>query len=131
MRQALLAGALIAATLAPVIAEAQPYPHDRREMQENRRDIREDRRDLRQDRREFQRDRRDNWHAPFAYRSFGVGAIVPRAYFGSSYYANDWQRFHVAAPRYSYYRYVRHYGDLLLINTRNGRVVQAYRGYYR
>ena len=127
MKKALLAGALMAATLAPVAAQAQDFRHDPREMRDDRRDIRQDRRELRQDNRDY----RGNWRAPFAYRSFGVGAIVPRAYFGPSYYANDWQRFHVAAPRYGYYRYVRHYGDLLLINTRNGRVVQVYRGYYR
>jgi Ni/Co efflux regulator RcnB len=75
--------------------------------------------------------RRGGWRAPFGYRNFGIGAIVPRGYWGSQYYVNDWYRFHLPRPGYGYYRYVRHYDDVLLINVRNGRVIRVYRGFYR
>jgi Ni/Co efflux regulator RcnB len=74
--------------------------------------------------------RRGNWRAPFAYRSFGVGAVVPRAYWGSRYYVNDWARYRLPRPNGAY-RYVRHYDDVLLIDVRNGHVIRSYRGFYR
>ena len=126
MNKALFAGALIAATLAPVAAQAQDRNHDRREWREDRRDARHDRREWREHHR-----RNDRWNAPFRYRSFSVGVIAPRAYWAPNYYVNDWGRDRLPRPGYGYYRYVRHYGDLLLINTRNGRVIRVYRNYYR
>lgn len=127
----------MAATLAPVAAQAQDHHRDRnhREWREERRDDRRDwRQDRRHDRRDWRQDRRHDrrdWRAPFAYRSFGVGAVVPRAYWGQNYYYNNWRGSRLAAPHRAYYRYVRHYGDLLLINTRNGRVISVYRNYFR
>ncbi|MEO6093485.1 MAG: RcnB family protein [Novosphingobium sp.] len=136
MNKKLLAGALMAATLSPVAAQAQDHHHDRghREWRDERRD---DRRDWRQDHRGWRHDRRDmrhnghHWRAPFAYRSFGVGVVAPRAYWGQNYYYNDWRAHRLQRPQRAYYRYVRHYGDLLLINTRNGRVVSVQRNYFR
>ena len=132
MNKALVAGALMAATLAPVAAQAQGYQGDRdhREWQDRRDDRRDWRHDRRDDRRDWRQERRD-WRAPFAYRSFGVGVIAPRAYWGQSYYYNDWSAHRLPRPDRPYYRYVRHYGDLLLINTRNGRVVSVHRNYFR
>ncbi len=158
MKKLLLTSALIGAALAPIAAQAQDYGHNReyRGDRHEGRDRHEDR-DQRYDRdhrdgrdQRFDHDRRDGrheswrdrgrdggyrnrggWNAPFAYRSFGIGAVVPGAYYGSRYYENDWRSHRLPAPRYGYYRYVRHYGDLLLINTRNGRVERVYRGYYR
>jgi Ni/Co efflux regulator RcnB len=75
--------------------------------------------------------RRGGWRAPFGYRNFGIGAIAPRGYWDSRYYVNDWGRYHLPRPGYGYYRYVRHYDDVLLINIRNGRVIRVYRGFYR
>jgi len=56
--------------------------------------------------------------------------VVPRTYWGSRYYVSNWSNYRLPQPARSYYRYVRHYDDLLLINTRNGRVIQVYRGFY-
>ena len=33
-------------------------------------------------------------------------------------------------PATAYQRYVRHYDDLLLVNTRTGRVIRVYNGFY-
>ena len=152
MKKLLLTGALIGAALAPIAAQAQDYGHNRGDRHEGRdqhydRDHRDGRdqhydRDHHDGRHEGWRDRGHDrargggygnrgWNAPFAYRSFGIGAVVPGGYYESRYYENDCRRHRLPAPRYGYYRYVRHYGDLLLINTRNGRVERVYRGYYR
>jgi Ni/Co efflux regulator RcnB len=166
MKKALLTGALVAAMLAPVAAQAQDHRedrherdhadmrHDRGEMHGDHRDFRGDRHDFRGDRGDFRGDRqgfrhdrreawqdnrgihpdyyrRGNWNAPFRYRSFAIGGVVPGSYWGSRYYVNDWQRFRLPRPQYGFYRYVRHYDDILLINTRSGRVVRVYRGFYR
>lgn len=156
MKKTLLASALIAATLAPVAAEAQNRDRqeqrqdrrdDRREWrQDNRDDKREWRQDNREDRREWRQDnredwqryrdsnrdhyRRGNWRAPFRYRSFDVGVTVPRSYWGSRYYVDNYSYYRLPRPAYNYYRYVRHYDDLLLINTRNGRVIRVFRNFY-
>jgi Ni/Co efflux regulator RcnB len=135
MKKTLLTGALIAATLAPAAVQAQDHRwHDRdsREWRQDRRDWRHDRREDWQRWRDSHRDvyRRGTWRAPFAYRSFGIGAVVPRIYWGPQYYVQDWRTYRLPAPGYRWYRYVRHYDDLLLINTRNGRVVRVYRNFY-
>jgi Ni/Co efflux regulator RcnB len=166
MKKSLLTAALIAATLAPVAAQAQDHrgnnERDRREWRqdrrEDRRDWRQDRRadrrewrqDRREDRREWRQDRRADrredwqrwrdshrdvyrrgtWRAPFAYRNFSIGMTVPRSYWAPSYYVNNWGTYRLPAPGSRWYRYVRHYDDLLLINTRNGRVVRVYRNFY-
>jgi Ni/Co efflux regulator RcnB len=154
MKKLLLTGALIAATLAPMAAQAQngrwDNDRDRREWREDRREWREDRREARQDRREARREwredrredwqrwrdanrhdyRRGNWHAPFRYRTFGIGTVVPRSYWAPRYYINNWSYYRLPHPGHRFYRYVRHYDDVLLIDTRNGRVVRVYRNFY-
>jgi Ni/Co efflux regulator RcnB len=153
MKKILLSTALIAATLAPVAAQAQDQRRadDRREWRQDQRDDRRewrqndrnDRREWRQNDRNDRREdwqrwrdsnrndyRRGNWNAPFRYRSFNIGVTVPRSYWGSRYYVNNWSNYRLPRPAYGYYRYVRHYDDMLLINTRNGRVVRVYRNFY-
>jgi Ni/Co efflux regulator RcnB len=129
MKNLLLTGALIAAALVPAAAQAQDHRWD------NDRDHREWRHDQREDWQRW-RDahrndyRRGAWRAPFAYRSFGIGTTVPRDYWAPRYYVNNWGTYRLPAPTYGYYRYVRHYDDVLLINTRNGRVVRVYHNFY-
>lgn len=147
MKKTLLIGALIAATLAPAVAQAQERRWDndreRREWREDRREWRDDRRDWRQDRRQDRREdwqrwrdsnrndfRRGNWRAPFRYRTFSAGAVMPRNYWGSRYYVNNWNAYRLPSPGPRHFRYVRHYDDVLLVDTRNGRVVRAYRNFY-
>lgn len=131
--------------------DRQETRQDRRDdRQESRQDRRDDRREWRQDnradRREARQDnredwqrwrdshrnnyRRGNWRAPFRYRSFNVGVVAPRSYWGPRYYVDNWSHYRLPRPAYRNYRYVRHYDDLLLINVRNGRVIRVYRDFY-
>jgi Ni/Co efflux regulator RcnB len=127
MNRILLTGALIAATLAPAAAQAQD-----RHWDDRGRGWHHDNRDDWQRWRESHRDyyRRGEWRAPFPYRRFGIGMVVPRGYWGPRYYVDNWSYYRLPAPAYGYYRYVRHYDDMLLINTRNGRVVRVYHNFY-
>lgn len=120
---------------------------DRRDVREERRDVREARQELREDRRD--RDRawgrddwrsyrdsnrslyaRGNWRAPFRYNNFVVGSRIRPAYYGSQYYIADPWRYRLPPAR-GFSRWVRHYDDVLLIDTRQGRVIQVYRGFFR
>ena len=156
MRKAMIAG-LLAATLVPTLAEAQnaELRHDRREIREERRDvardyrdgaslhrIREDRRDVRDARREY----RDDWHDyrgrhPEYYR--GPAWVGPRGYrwhavtpgyrfdpvFYDRRYWIDPYRYHLR-PVLGYQRWVRYGRDVVLIDTRNGRVIEVNSGFF-
>lgn len=122
------------------LRQAQRYG-DRDDIRDARRDVREERRDLqdaRQDRRESWQDyRQRNRHlyrapafrAPFAYQRFGVGAAINARYWGNGYRVNNYARYRLPEPG-RYQRYVRHYNDVLLVNTRTGRVVRVYNNFY-
>lgn len=155
MKKTMLIAALIGATLAPAAAQAQDQrrwdgDRDHREWRDDRRD---DRRDARSDRRDWRDDRRDarsnqradwqrwrdshrndyrrgHWRAPFRYRAFATGAVMPRSYWGSRYYVNNWRSYRLPHPGHRYYRYVRHYDDVLLIDTRSGRIIRVYHSFY-
>lgn len=134
MKKLFLTAALAAMTVTPAAAEAQPRPdrdRDHREWNDRRDDRRDDRREDWQRWRDSNRDayRRGNWRAPFRYRSFEIGVVMPRSYWHSRYYVNNWSAFRLPPPGRNL-RYVRHYDDLLLINIRNGRVVRVYRNFY-
>lgn len=109
-------------------------------MREQREDLREARRELRED----QRDRRDwrayresnrrlyargNWRAPFRYQTFRPGTVIRQSYYTPRYYIADPYRYRLAAPRPGL-RWVRHYDDVLLVNTRRGTVVQVIRNFF-
>ncbi|MBN8832692.1 MAG: RcnB family protein [Sphingomonadales bacterium] len=108
----------------------------RREVREERHDVRDARRDLRHEQRElrdarwdYSREVRDYnrahpWKANFRYHRFTAGARIQPAYYGSRYVVVDHGRFHWAKPGVNQ-RWVRHYDDALLINTRTGRVVKV------
>lgn len=120
---------------------------DRRDIREQRQDVREARQEFREDRRD--RDRRwgDNdwrdyrgqnrnlyargaWRAPFRYNSFRDGARIAPNYYGRGYWINDPWRYRL--PRtVGYQRWVRHYDDVLLVDTRRGYVVRVIRNFYR
>ena len=70
-----------------------------------------------------------NWSAPFRYQKFRVGTRIGSAYYGSRYYVNDPWRYRLP-PAGRYQRYIRHYNDVLLIDTRRGYVVRVYNGFY-
>lgn len=118
---------------------------DRGDIRDERRDLREARREYREDRRDFRQDRRDDWRAyrqgnralyrggdwraPFRYNSFRPGVRIGSPYYAQRYWINDPYRYRL--PRaYGYQRWVRHYNDVLLIDTRRGIVLDVIRGFY-
>lgn len=152
---AVLTASALPAVMAPTAAVAQSRAevrdsyrdlqeerHDLRQAQRygDRRDVREERRDVRQAEREYSKDLRDyrrshrdvyrrgEWRAPFAYRSWQNGAYIDRSYYGSRYYL-DGNRYRLPPVGRSL-RYVRHYDDVLLVDTRSGRVVRVYRNFF-
>lgn len=145
MRKLILT-ALVAATVMPVAAEAQ----SRGDLRRDRREIRDDRRELREDRRNYRDDRnrrwgnndwrtwrnsnrgvysRGNWRAPFRYNAFRVGVRIAPTYYGSSYWLADPWRYRLPPAGYGQ-RWVRHYDDLLLVDTRRGIVIRVINNFY-
>ncbi len=157
MKKAIILTAMIAATLAPVAAQAGTsrgeLHRDVREIREekrdlrqayrsgNRHDIRDARGEVREARQEYREDWRDyrthnrnafhpgRFNAPFRYNSFNIGIRLAPQYYGSRYYVNNYGAYRLPAPGYGL-RYVRHYNDVLLIDVRTGRVVNVYRNFY-
>jgi Ni/Co efflux regulator RcnB len=155
MKSKFLMAAVIAATLTPMAAQAQT-----REMQRNNQDVREEQRELKQaerygdrndvreerrDVREAKQERREDWrdyrqknrkafqgsrfNAPFRYRTFNTGVSIGASYYAPRYRVNNYSNYRLPQPG-RYQTYIRHYNDVLLVNTRTGRVVRAYRGFY-
>lgn len=156
MRKAIIAG-LLAATVVPTIAEAQTAElrHDRREVRDERRDVnravrngasyrevREQRKDVREARREYRDDWRDyRGRHPDLYR--GPAWVGPRGYrwhpvtvghrFAPTFYDRrywiDPYRYHLR-PVVGHQRWVRYGRDVVLIDTRNGRVIEVNSGFF-
>ena len=155
MKSKFLIAAVVAATLTPMAAQAQT-----REMQRNNQEVREEKRDLkdakrygtredvrneRQDLREAKQERREDWrdyrqsnrnvfrgnrfNAPFRYRTFNDGVGIGSSYYAPRYRVNNYSNYRLSQPG-RYQTYARHYNDVLLVNTRTGRVIRAYRGFY-
>ena len=150
MRKFILAGA-IAATILPAAAMAQSYGevrHDQREIRQDKRDLhraqrrgdwreaRDARRDLRNDRRERREDWRDyrRTHGRIFHRGAYVGprgwryhrVIVGHrfepVYYSRRYWITDPYMYRLPAPG-RWERWVRYGNDVVLVNTRTGRVV--------
>ncbi|HWJ68565.1 MAG TPA: RcnB family protein [Sphingobium sp.] len=122
----LILASLAALTLVPSVAMAQPAAQSHRGGHDAR-DTRHNVRDTRQDRQRVIREynRTNPWRAaPFRYTRFNVGARIQPSYYGSRYVVKDYQRFHWSRPGANQ-RWVRHYDDALLVNTRTGRVVKV------
>ena len=148
MRKLIVLG-LMAAVAAPSVASAQARAEirqDRREVREerrelreaqrygDRRDIREERRELRDARRELREDRRDRRAYVAPYRGWSYRPVAPGYQLRPLFYG---QRYVIANP--GYYRlpyagrnrqWIRYGNDLLLVNVRNGRVIQVIRNRY-
>ena len=155
MRKLIILG-LLAATVAPSVASAQSYGEarrsernlreekqelrqaqrygDRRDVRDERRDVRQARQEVREDWRDYRRSHRDvyrggNWRAPFRYNQWNVGVRLRPAYYNSRYYIDDPYRYRLPRPGVNQ-RWVRHYNDVLLVDTRSGRVIAAHRGFF-
>ena len=113
--------------------------HEREDVRDARQELREDRYDRnrawgRYDWRGYRNENRGlyargGWRAPFRYNSFRVGFRMAPAYYSSRYWIADPWRYRL--PRVSgYQRWVRHYDDVLLVDTRRGIVLDVYRGFF-
>ena len=152
MRTAILAG-LIAATLTPAVAQAQSYGEvrrDRQDIREEQRDvrrairngaspgeIRDQRQDVREARREYRQDWRDYrrahpdvyrgqaWVGPrgYAYRPVVVGNRFRADLYDRRYWVDPYR--YRLRPVYGAQRWVRYGRDVLLVDTRNGRVIEV------
>lgn len=72
---------------------------------------------------------RGNWRAPFRYQSFRPGLRIGFDLFGPRYRIPDPWRYHLPNPGFGQV-WVRHYDDLLLVDTRRGVVVRVIRNFY-
>lgn len=157
MRKLILTSAL-AAMLIPAVASAQSYGevrqdqrelrHDRRELDrasangdrraihDARRDLREDRREARGDWRDYRRAHPDAFrgpryvgpHAGWRYRRVGVGYRFDPVFYDRRYWI-DPVRYRLP-PVVGYQRWVRYGNDVVLVDTRSGRVLNVYGGFF-
>ncbi|MGL5838831.1 MAG: RcnB family protein [Sphingorhabdus sp.] len=68
----------------------------------------------------------DRYHS---YRRFNVGIYIGRPFYSNRYWINDpWQ--YRLPEAYGPYRWVRYYDDVLLIDLRNGYVVDVIHGFF-
>lgn len=143
MRKLILT-ALIAATAMPAVADAQSWRGERRDDRREWRGDRDRGRDGWRDdrnRRWGDNDWRDwrgrnrgiyargNWRAPFRYNAFRPGVRIAPSYWGSAYWINDPWRYRLPPAGWGQ-RWVRHYDDVLLIDTRRGIVLRVINGFY-
>lgn len=150
MRKFIILG-LMAAVAVPAAAPAQSRAEIRRDRQEvreqredlrdarrygDRRDIREERRELREARQELREDRRDRRRSQYVapYRDWRYSTLRPGyqlrpGFYSSRYYISD-PSYYRLRPAARNQRWIRYGDDLLLVNVRNGRVLQVIRNRY-
>ena len=127
MRRLILLAAM-AATAVPTAALAQHH-----DVRHDRREVRQDRHELRHDRKEVRHDQRQTTHgrvayvAPYrnwSYRPVTVGYRLRPDFYGSRYYINDYSMYRLPRPA-QFHRWIRYGDDLLLVDIRNGRVLNV------
>ncbi|MBD8701608.1 conserved exported hypothetical protein [Sphingomonas sp. T1] len=158
MRKIILA-AVAAATLVPTFASAQSYGEvrrsdrevrqsqrelqqarrfgDRGDVRDARRELREDRQERREDWRDYRRSHANVYRRPayvgprgYRYRPINVGHRFAPQYYGRNYWINDYQTYRLPRPGFGYQRWVRYGRDVVLVDTRNGRVAQVNNGFF-
>jgi hypothetical protein len=65
----------------------------------------------------------------YGYRRFSIGAVLPGPLWGSGFWLDDPYAYRLP-PAYGPYRWVRYYDDVLLIDIRTGRVIDAIPGFF-
>jgi Ni/Co efflux regulator RcnB len=157
MKKMIMMG-LAAAVALPSIAQAQSAAeirHDNRDIREQRQDLRDaqlrgdrhdirdarhDLRDARQERREDWRDyreaHRDVYRRPvyvgprgYGYRPVTIGFRFAPEYYSARYYISDPWRYRLA-PATGYNRWIQYGRDVILVNTRTGRVIEINRDFF-
>jgi Ni/Co efflux regulator RcnB len=125
MRKAILIG-LMAATMIPSAATAREHG--------SRHEAREDSRHRNHNQKQVRRHNR-GWTAYAApvrnwrYRPVTVGYTLQPAFFGQRYFVSNYNTYQLRAPG-RHQRWVRYGDDLLLVNVRNGRVLQVIHNRY-
>jgi Ni/Co efflux regulator RcnB len=143
MRKLLLA-ALAATVLVPTGAYAQSAREVRHDQREVNRDIRngryhearEDQRELREDWRDYRRTHRRVYTRPayvaprgYRYRPVAVGAVLNRLFWTPNYRIGNYATYRLPYPGRNR-AWVRYGNDVVLINTRNGRVITVYNNFF-
>jgi Ni/Co efflux regulator RcnB len=141
MRKLILLAAMAAISVPSAAIAQRQDRRDRVEVRKDRQEVRRDRRDVRQDRRELRRDRRDvrqdrrqvrrtrsayvapyrNWN----YRRVNTGFQLRPVFYSPRYYISDYGHYRLPPPRHHWLRWIRYGDDLLLVNIRNGRVMDV------
>ena len=118
------------------VRQAQRYG-DRGDVRGARRELREDRQERREDWRDYRRSHTSVYRRPayvgprgYRYRPVTVGYRFAPAYYGRNFWINDYATYRLPRPGYGYQRWVRYGNDVVLIDTRNGRTVQVYDGFF-
>lgn len=117
------------------LQDAQRYG-DRRDVRDARRDVRDSRQELREDWRDYRRNNRNVYQRSaysgprgYAYRPVAAGHRFERSYYGDRYWVQDYRRYRLPAPRAGH-RWVRYGNDVVMVNTRNGRVASVNKGFF-
>lgn len=124
------------------LREAQRYGSSRdvrearRDVRDSRQELRGSRQELREDWRDYRRTNRQAFKRPsyvgprgYSYRPVTVGHRFDRTYYGDRYWVRDYSNYRLPAPRAGH-RWVRYGNDVVMVNTRTGRVVSAYNGFF-
>jgi Ni/Co efflux regulator RcnB len=125
------------------VDQARAYG-DRSDVRDARRELREDRQELREDRRDYRQDARSDNGRGYAYRGgayrgprgyrytpVNVGHRFAPSYYGRNYWVSDYASYGLARPSFGYQRWVRYGSDVVLVDTRSGRVVQVRNRHFR
>ena len=137
---------LMAAVAIPAAASAQSRGEIRRDRQEvreerqdlrqarrygDRRDVREERRDVREARQELREDRADRRRARYTapYRNWSYSRVrsgfqLRPGFYSNRYYVTDYSQRGLRRPG-KFQQWIRYGDDLVLVNVRNGRVLQV------
>ncbi len=107
----------------------QEAREDRRELREDRRENREDWQNYRDRNRQVFRGGRYNGPRGYTYRQVSIGYQFQPTYYSSRYWVSNPSRYRLAAPG-RFQRWIRYGNDVILVNTRNGRVIRVYRNFY-
>ena len=108
----------------------------RQDVRNERHDVREARREMREDWRDYRRDHRavytlPRYYAPrgHVYRPVRVGVSLNPVFYGQRYWIADPYRYRLPRPAANQ-RWIRYGNDVVLINARNGRVIQVINGFF-
>lgn len=117
------------------LRHAQMYGN-RHDVRDAREDLRDARREQREDWRDYRRHNRDVFRGPryvgprgYRYRVLAPGYRLSPAYYSARYVIADPYRYRLPRPN-GVERWIRYGNDVLLVNTRTGRVVTVYRDFF-